>query len=102
MQEIILTENGLISGQSMTLIQAVEQETAAMIAKRDTLRAALLDAMEKHNIKKVENDDIVISYIAPTDRERFDAKSLREDMPDVYEAYAIMLPIKSSVRVRIK
>lgn len=102
MQEIILTENGLISGQSMTLIEAVEKETAAMIQKRDMLRAALLDAMEKHNIKKFENDDIVISYIAPTDRERFDSKALREDMPDVYEAYAAIHPVKSSVRVRLK
>ena len=59
----------------------------------------------KEQIDKKLKDEIVgleVTYIAPSDRESFDSKKLREDNPDLYDEYVKMNPVKSSVRIKLK
>ena len=63
---------------------------------------ALLKAMEEHRVTKIENDLLAVTYIPETDREFFDTKAMRADLPEVYDDYVSMRPVKASVRVRIK
>ena len=58
--------------------------------------------MEEKGIIKIETDDLIINYIAPTDRETLDSKSLRQDHPQLYDAYIKMTPVKSSIRIKVK
>lgn len=94
-------------------VAILNPETAARIAnfekvikeakeREDELKRAILEEMESKNLLKVETDDLVISYIAPSDRETLDSKALRKELPDIYDAYVRITPVKSSLRVRVK
>lgn len=94
-------------------VAILNPETAARIAnfekvikeakeREDELKRAILAEMESKNLLKVETDDLVISYIAPSDRETLDSKALRKELPDIYDAYVRITPVKSSLRVRVK
>lgn len=102
MNNLVVFENGQLAKKAENLIAAVETETARMIEQRDLLRAELLKAMEDYGVRKIETPIFTVSYIASTDRETFDKKALKSDMPDIYEAYANFKPVKSSIRVALK
>lgn len=102
MNDLIVFQDGQLSAKAANLIAAVETETARMIEQRDFLRAEILKAMEENGVKKLDTPAFCISYIAPADREVFDKKALKSEMPDIYEAYASFSPVKSSVRVKLK
>lgn len=103
MRELIqFDRDGMLLKETETLIAAVEREAANMLAKRDEMRAALRMAMEEHGVKKIENDRFCVSYVAGTDRETFDRKQLKEDMPDIYDAYVTMKTTAPSLRIKIK
>ena len=58
--------------------------------------------MEANNVLKIDNDNLTITYIAPTERETFDSKTFREEHEDLYDAYVKFNPVKSSVRIKVK
>ena len=70
--------------------------------KETELKNAILEAMEAENVIKLESDDVVISYVAPTDRESLDTKALRADLPEVYDEYVKIAPVKASIRIRVR
>lgn len=98
----LIIRDGMLASESMVMIAAVEAETASMIAKRDQLRHSLKAAMEAQGVKKIDTDTLSVTYVEPTDRERFDSKALREDMPEIYDAYVSMSPVKSQIRIKLK
>lgn len=91
--------------ETMPILRELQQLeiTAKAIAKKQTeLKVALLDAMEKNNIKKWENDVIAITYSPPTTRNQLDSKKLKNDHPDIFEKYVKTSSVKSSVRITLK
>jgi len=80
----------------------IEKAYKKMDEERDKLKADLLAAMEKHNINKWENDVMTVSYTAPTTRTSIDSKTLKKDMPEVFEKYSKTSNVKSSVRFKLK
>lgn len=78
------------------------REMKTLKEQEKRLNEALLAEMEAKGIIKVETDEILINYIAPTERESLDSKTLRAELPDVYDAYVKMTPVKASVRIKLK
>jgi hypothetical protein len=70
--------------------------------REDNLRAEIQAAMEAHDIKKIDTDDITITYVPATDRETFDSKKFRADNPDMYDNYVKISHVKPNVRVKVK
>jgi len=68
----------------------------------DEIRRAILEEMQEKKIIKLETDDLVISYIAATDRQTFDTKAFRKDQPDLYDEYIKISPVKESIKIRLK
>ena len=68
----------------------------------DALKAAILEEMESKNILSIKTNDMTITYVAPSDRETFDSKKLREEKPDLYDEYVKISPVKSSIRIKLK
>lgn len=64
-------------------------------AKEDELKKAILEEMESKGIIKLDTDVLSITYVAPTERESLDGKTLREELPDIYDAYVKISPVKS-------
>ena len=104
MNDIIKVENGVavISPEFLTHMLSVKDQLKMLKEVDDANNEMLLEAMEKNDVIKLENDHVIVNYIAPTDREVFNTKKFKEQCPDVYDAYCTMKPVKASVRVKAK
>lgn len=101
--ELIKAENGyVLDKQSIEEIREVEKLAKAVKQRQDNIKAELLKVMEQNEIIKFENEDLLINYIAPTTRETFDAKKLKEDNQDLYDLYVKLSDVKASVRIKLK
>lgn len=102
--ELIKVEEGNAILNISTSKQLYEFEKAMKELKEqeDEIKEAILKEMEDKNIKKIENENLLISYIAPSDRETFDSKTFRAEHSDMYDEYVKFTPVKSSVRIKLK
>lgn len=98
-----------IKNETPTLDKLVSEQIADFERKikllkkeEDKLKKAILKEMEQRQIVKMETPDLLISYVAPTDRETFDSKSFREEHQELYDDYVKMTPVKSSIRIKVK
>ena len=102
--ELIRVENGLaiLDPEVSKTIADFERQIKAIKEQEDNLKKAILEEMEQRQIVKIETPDLLISYIATTDREAFDSKTFRADHGDLYDEYVKMTPVKSSIRIKVK
>lgn len=66
----------------------------------EQIRQAMLAAMEDNGIKSFENDQVKITYVAPTVRESVDTQKLKDD--GMYEFYKKTSEVKASLRWKWK
>lgn len=95
-------DKALLSMETTTRIAAYETTLQELKKGYDELKANILKEMEANNVVKLDTDDVVISYIAPSDRESFDSKAFRADNPDLYDEYVKITPVKSSIRIKLR
>jgi hypothetical protein len=102
--ELIKIEEGKALLNISTSKQLYEFEKAMKELKEqeDEIKASILEEMEIKGIKSIDCDELLISYIAPSDRETFDSKKFREEHSDLYDEYVKFTPVKSSVRIKLK
>lgn len=68
----------------------------------DEIRRVILEEMQEKKISKIETDELLITYIATTDRQTFDVKAFRKEHPDLHDEYIKISPVKESVRIKLK
>lgn len=104
MNELITVDNGvaLLDADASHLIAEFERVIADLKEKEETFRQQILDEMEKKGIKKLETDEITVTYKASYDREKFDSKQFRADHADLYDDYVSMSPVKPSITIKLK
>ena len=68
----------------------------------ETIKEYLLEQMTANQVKKYESENIVITYIAPTERKSVDSTKLKSEQPDIYEQYSKTSQIKEQIKIRIK
>lgn len=84
-----------------------------MIKKRESLekrdkeiRKAIEQAMKARvefgGDKKYEDDNITVTYVAPTKRRGINLEKLRTEKPDVYKQYETLSDVKEQVRLKVK
>ena len=96
----------------VTLDQKVPQAIKAMTdlltqqkeleQKVSDMREVIKAAMEQYGVKSFENDDIKITYIAPTERKTLDSTRLKKEHPEIAEAYQKVSQVKATVKVEVK
>lgn len=79
--------NGTISEEISKEIARNELLIKQLSDKQKEIKAGLLDAMEKAGIVKVENENLKVTYVAPSTQEKLDSKSLKAELPDIYNTY---------------
>ena len=79
-----------------------ERKLKDLKEKEEDLKKRLLEAMEQHNISKLQTDEVSITYVAETERESFDSKRFRADHADLYDDYITMSPVKASIRIKVR
>lgn len=104
MNELIVMENGLpvLNDNIANELIDIEMMAKSLKERADALKAEILAAMEKNNIVKVDTPSMLISYIAPTDRETFDTKALKAELPEIYDSYCKITPVKASIRIKVR
>ena len=104
MTELIKIENGvaLLNADTSKKLAEFERAVQEIKAKQDELKQSILAEMDKHGILKIDTDDLVISYIAPSTRETFDSKTFRANNPDLYDEYVKISTVSPSVRIKLK
>jgi regulator of replication initiation timing len=102
--ELIKLENeiAVLDPEVSKQIADFERQIKTIKEQEDNLKQAILEEMETNQIVKLDTPDILISYIAPTDRETFDSKTFKAEHQDLYDEYVKMTPVKSSVRIKVK
>lgn len=104
MNELITINEGtaILNPETASKIAEFEKAMKSIKDQEEALKTAILNEMEAKGIIKIDTADLLISYIAPTDRETFDSKALQKDDPDLYDAYVKMTPVKSSIRIKVR
>lgn len=83
-------------------LQELEIHSAKLEEAKKQLKDDLLSAMEKHGVKKWDNDVMTISYVAPTTRTSVDSTKLKKELPDIFSKYSKTSNVKSSIRIKLK
>ena len=102
MNDIIKFENGKLSDKAVEFIVGVEMQMKALKDQYEQFKSDLLTAMEKNGIVKIESGDVRINYIAESNRETFDSKQFKSDMPDLYNEYVKFSKVKPSLRIKVE
>ena len=104
MSELIKVESGtaILDIEAVRKIAEFEEAMKKLKQEEDKLKKEILTEMEEKNILKIENDTMTISYIGATGRETFNSKKFRADNPDLYDEYCKIMPVKPSIRIKVK
>ena len=94
--------NAVLSVEMASKIAEFEKAMKTIKEQEEALKTALLEEMEAKGILKIDTGDLLINYIAPTDRETFDSKALQKDDPDLYDKYIRMTQVKASIRIKVR
>jgi hypothetical protein len=95
-------DNYQLTDTIISELRLIDEEEKELKEKKEKIREILLKEMEDKNILKLENENISISYKAPTERETFRTKDFKKDLPDLYDTYVEFTPVKSSLLIKIK
>lgn len=104
MNDLIKVENGtaiLDVGISSQLAD-FEMKIKHLKELEEKWRESILEEMEKKGIKKIETEDLTITYKAPYDKESFQSKEFRSDNPKLYDSYVKLSPVKASIAIKLK
>ena len=83
-------------------LQELEIHSTKLEEAKKQLKEDLLKAMEKHDVKKWDNEVMIVTYTAPTTRTSIDSTRLKKDLPEVFKEYSKTSNIKSSIRIKLK
>ena len=83
-------------------IAEIEIKMKELKSKEEELKQMILKEMEEKNLLKLDAVALSISYSDPSEREIYDSKASKEELPDVYDSYIKFSPVKSSIRIKLK
>ena len=103
MELITLKDNlAILDVETAGKIADFEKMAKEIKAKEDELKKAILEEMQDKCLIKLETDQLVISFVSGTTRETLNTKSLKEELPDIYDTYVDIKPVKPSIRIKLK
>jgi predicted phage-related endonuclease len=104
MNDLIEVKNGvaILRADIASQIAEFERVVKSIEEQEKALKSMILEEMEEKGILWIDTDELRISYVAPSDRERFDTKTFKEENPLIYDEYVTMSHVRSSVRIKPK
>lgn len=83
-------------------IISLEKQAKEIKKQQDSMKKEILDAMQKYDVLKLDNEFLKITLIPEHDTERFDTKTFKEENPDIYDLYAKISKVKPYIRITVK
>ena len=103
MELIKLTnDTAILDGSTASKIADFERQVKELKTKEDELKKAILKEMQDKSIIKLDTEKLTITYVAPYDKETLESKVLKEELPDIYDTYIKISPVKPSIRIKLK
>lgn len=69
----------------------------------EQMKAQMLDTMKANGIEKIDlQDKVLITYIAPTERESLDSKKIKDNHPELYAMYLKKSSVKESIKITLR
>lgn len=104
MNNLIIVKDGvaILDPAVADRVAEFERNMKAIKAAEDELKESILKEMEDKGILSIKTEQMTVSYVGGSDREQFDSKKLRADDPDLFDRYVRMVPVKSSIRIKLK
>lgn len=104
MNDMIITSGNMpvLRPEIAAEIVQLEQMLKGLTERQKALKQGILGAMQAYGITKLETPEMLINYIAPTDRESFDSKAFQKEFPEIYDQYVRISPVAASVRIKLK
>lgn len=91
-----------ISEEICEKIVSLEKQAKEIKKQQDSMKAEILDAMQKYGVVKLDNEFLKIAFVPEHDTERFDSKTFKDENPDVYDMYVKISKVKPSIRITVK
>jgi hypothetical protein len=104
MNELIIMTDGIaiLNPETAQQIAEFEKNIKEIKDAEESLRASILEEMEKKGIKKLDTPDLSITYKASYDKENFQTRDFKADHPDLFDSYVKISPCKASVVIKLK
>lgn len=104
MNELVKLEDGRYSLTKDTIetIVTIENEINALKNAQNFYKERLLNLMEEYDVKEIDIPELKITRKFASTRETLDSKSLKEDMPEIYDEYVKITDIKGSITIKVK
>lgn len=102
MSEIIKVEEKQLSTEVEKKLFLYNQAVKEAEIQAKKLKEALYEEMEKREIIKFENDNMVITRILSTTRETIDSKKLKKEYPEIAKMFIKTSNVKGSIRMKFK
>lgn len=80
----------------------MERQKKDLEKRFNNYRDALRDAMAEFGVEKITTDEFTAMYIGEHEQVRLDGKLVKEYYPRIYEECTKVVPVKASVKVRLK
>ena len=102
MEEIKIFD-GCLAPALADQIKDLEVKVKELTELEKHIKAELKDIMAENDVKKISCENgLVITYIPETTQERIDSKTLKAELPDIYNAYCKISPKSAYVKVEVK
>ena len=90
----------------MQSYSALDHTIKQLTEKRDVFKSNLLEAMEKYDVKSIDNDVVKITRVNPSESITVDLKEVKKQEPDTYDDlladYPKITQRKGSIRITVK
>lgn len=83
-------------------LKALAERKKQLEEQEESLKDFLIQKFEETRLPFIDNDYFKITYIAPTTRESFDTKRLKEELPEIAKQFTKTTPVKAQVRIKLK
>lgn len=102
MNQIIQIDKKQLSTEVEKKLFLYNQAVKEAETQAKELKEALYEEMEKREIIKFENDNMIITRILPTTRETIDSKKLKKEYPEIAKMFTKTSNVKGSIRMKFK
>lgn len=92
----------VLAPNAIERVHDIEVQKKALEKEYKKYKAALLDGMEAYGLKKVDTDDLLITYVEPTERISLDQERLWAEHKDIAFECQKFTPVKASVRITVR
>lgn len=94
--------NIIVAPSAIERIHDIEVQKKALDKEYKKFKAALLEGMEEYGLKQVDTEELLVTYVEPSERLDIDRERLWAEHKDIAFECQKFTPVKASVRIKVR